>query len=102
MSIDADVFAFWSMASVVTAVASGIGMALVVHHTTRNIRPGLTTLLVVTLGVLWYVPMIIQRAFDAIAPDGSELRTIGTFLLFLLGFALPMSVTLHLLHRRSR
>lgn len=96
-----EVLAFWTPWAIATAMVSGIAMALVVHHLTANVRPSLTTLLVVTLGVLWYVPQIIQRAFDAAAPDGSETRAVGTFLLFLVGFALPMSATLHLLHRRD-
>lgn len=96
-----EVFILWSPWSIATAALSGIAMAMVVHHLTANIRPALTTLLVVTLGVLWYVPLIVLRAFDDAAPDGSELRTIGTFLLYLVAFALPMSAALHLLHRRD-
>lgn len=97
-----EVFALWSPWSVATAALSGVAMALVVHHLTANIRPALTTLLVVTLGVLWYVPLIVQRSFDDAAPPGSDARTIGTFLLYLVGFALPMSIALHVLHRRVR
>lgn len=100
--VSTDVFAFWSIPAFITAAMSGVVMALVVHHVTPNTRPGLTTLLVVTLGVIWYLPAIIQRALDADAPEASELRTVGTFLLYLVGFALPMSITLHLLHRRDR
>ena len=95
-----DVFVLWFWWSVATAVLSGIAMALVVEYLTANVRPALTTLLVVTLGVLWYVPLIVQRAFDDAAPHGADARTVGTFLLYLGGFALPMGVTLHLLHRR--
>lgn len=97
-----EVFILWSPWSVATAVLSGIAMALVVDHLTANIRPALTTLLVVTLGVLWYVPLIVQRSFDDAAPPGADARTVGTFLLYLLGFALPMSIALHLLHRRAQ
>lgn len=96
-----EVFVLWTPWAVATAALSGIAMALVVEHLTANVRPALTTLLVVTLGVLWYVPLIVQRAFDDAAPPFSEARTIGTFLLYLVGFALPMSITLHLLHRRD-
>lgn len=97
-----DVFAFWTHGAVLAAIISGIAMALVVDHLTRNVRPSLTTLLVVTLGVLWYLPQVIHRAIDPAAPAGSAARTVGTFLLFLGGFALPMGVTLHLLHWRHR
>lgn len=97
-----EVFVLWTPWAVATAALSGIAMALVVEHLTANVRPALTTLLVVTLGVLWYVPLIVQRAFDGAAPDGADARTIGTLVLYLAGFALPMSAALHLMHRRHR
>lgn len=94
------VFTFWTFGSVITAVLSGIAMAAVVIH----LRPGadtrLTSYLAAVLGVLWYLPLVLHRSIDDAVPLNSAVRTIGTFLLFEVGFVLPMALTLAWYRRR--
>ena len=95
----ADVFLLWSPASVLVAIASGIAMAHVIIHLRPAADTRLTSYLAYVLGVLWYGPLIIQRALDGSAPAGADAHTIGTFLLYLACFATPMALTLSR-HRR--
>lgn len=97
-----DIFALWSPWAVVAAIASGITMARVVIHLRPDADTRLTSYLVFVLGVMWYLPLIVQRAVDGAALDGSHTRTVGTFLLYMTCFATPLAVTLAVhRHRRS-
>lgn len=92
---------FWTVAAFLTAAGGGIAMALVIWH----LRPGTSrfaTFFAVTLGVLYYVPQIMQRALDPDSPEGGEWRTVGTAVLFLVGFVIPMWLALQVLQRRTR
>lgn len=95
-----EVFALWTPWAMLVAALSGVAMAQVVIH----LRPGadtrLTSYLLFVLGVIWYAPLIVQRAFDAQAIDAAEWRTVGTFLLFELCFATPAAFALAVHLRR--
>ena len=92
-------FDLWTPWAVLVAAASGVAMAQVVIHLRPQADTRLTSYLLFVLGVIWYVPLIVQRWADASAPDGVEIRTIGTFLLFELCFAVPAALSLAI-HRR--
>ena len=92
---------FWTPLAVVTAAVSGVAMALVITHLRPTVDTRLTSFLAFVLGVLWYAPQVIQRFADPAALEHAGLRTIGTFGLYMLGFAVPFALTLTL-HRRHR
>lgn len=89
-----ELLTLWSPWSLVAAAASGIAMALVIAHLRPLADYRLTAFLAYVLGCLWYLPQIIQRTLDSGAPTGSGIRTVGTFLLYLIGFATPLTLTL--------
>lgn len=86
--------------SIVTAVASGFALALVVSHLRPLADVRLSVFLVITSGMLWYAPLTIQRALDSGVPESAALRTLGALVLYLVGFATPMAATLHWRSRR--
>lgn len=100
MNAVAELTTFWSPWSLLTAVLSGIAMALVISHLRPFIDHRLTSFLAYVLGGLWYLPQIIQRTLDVDAPENTGIRTVGTFLLYLVGFATPMALTLAWRSRR--
>lgn len=96
----ADVFALWSPVAVATVVLAGIAYGLVL----RRLSPAITvygaSLLTLTLGAFWHLPLAVQRLAD---PDHaivmSGLRTFGVMLLFLL-FTAGMASALAVIRRR--
>ena len=95
----AEVFTLWTPWAVLAAAAGGAVMAQVVIHLRPQADTRLTSYLMFVLGVIWYLPLVTQRAFDQQAPEYAELRTIGTLLLYELCFAPAAAVALAI-HRR--
>jgi hypothetical protein len=96
-----ELLTFWSPLAIVTALGSGVAMAIVITHLRPTADVRLTAFLGYVLGVLWYAPQVIQRLLDPTAPEGSGWRTVGTMLLYLVGFATPLAATLTI-HARRR
>ena len=85
--------------AIVTAIGSGIAFAWVIHRLRADASARLVTYLVVVLGVVWYVP---QAAQLGLAGGGTPWATLGRMTVFLLGFTVPMHLTLRLLQRGDR
>ncbi len=77
-------------AAIVTALVSGVAFGLLVHALRPAANPRLITFLVVALAAIWYLPQWAALFFV----DGTGYGTLGRMALFLLGFALPMHLTL--------
>jgi len=84
--------------AIVTAIGSGIAFGWVLHHLRADANSRLVAYLVVVLGVVWYVPQAAQLAFDG----GTPWATLGRMTVFLLGFTLPMHLTLRWLQRGDK
>lgn len=97
--MDVPIFDLWTPWAVLVAALSGVAMAQVIVHLRADADTRLTSYLIFVLGAIWYVPIIVQRTFDAQALDAAEWRTVGTFLLFELCFATPAAFALAV-HRR--
>ena len=76
--------------AIITAVGSGIAFALVVHALRPTADVRLIAFLCIVLACLWYLPQWAALFFV----DGTGYGTLGRMTLFLLGFALPMHLTL--------
>lgn len=85
--------------AIITAIGSGIAFAWVIHHLRADASARLVTYLVVVLGVIWYVPQAMQLG---LAGGGTPWATLGRMTVFLLGFAVPMHLTLRLLQRGDK
>lgn len=84
--------------AVLTAIASGIAFAAVIHHLRADVDARLTAYLVLVLGVIWHVPQAMQLG---LAGGGTPWATLGRMTVFLFGFGLPMWATLRWLQRRD-
>ena len=77
------------------AVMSGIAFAWVLHHMRADASVRLVTYLTVVLAVLWYPAQATAAWVDGINPWG----TLGRMTVFLVGFVIPMHLTLRWLQR---
>ena len=96
MSIDGQFFLLITPIAVATAIASGIAFALVVHGLRSAAEPRLITYLVTVLAVCWYMPQMLQLLIT----EGGGWGTLGRLALFLVGFVVPMHLTLLWKQRR--
>jgi hypothetical protein len=94
-TVSSEIFTFWSVPAVLMAIAGGLAYGIVVRALFSSFYlPKRSLFRLLLVGVLWYVPQIVQRAIDPAAPPGSDARTIGTFLLFLTAFTIPAAIVM--------
>lgn len=73
-----------------TAIASGIAFALVIRALRPDADARLITYLTIVLSALWYLPQWAALFFT----EGTGWGTLGRWSLFIVGFVLPMHLTL--------
>lgn len=98
MMMDA-LWLFLTPTAVLTAIASGAALGYVIRHLSPMGDYRMTAYLAVVLGVLWYVPQIIQLSMFGGVGSTAPWGTLSKFLLYLVAFVLPMFLVLR--HRRG-
>jgi hypothetical protein len=90
---------YWTLQDVLTAVFCGVSFALALLRLRPRVDPRLITFVVGLVGVIWYVPLIAQRALAPVAPVGSAERTFSAFVVYIAVFLPAVGLTLY---RRTR
>lgn len=88
--IDGQFFALISPLAFVIAALSGIAFGIVIHALRPTADARLITYLCLVLAALWYLP----QAAVTFVERGTGWGTLGRMTLFVVGFVLPMHLTL--------